>query len=190
MSVARLLRRWPPASQRQFCRGQLRALHSQCQGGAGLLVMTLVKIPLNTAAGAPSIAASPQADTCFLSGLRLPPLCPAIPCLPAGRPLAPAAAAAGRGLLQTAFWQPVARVARLTVCLSPPGPCSPTPPAAGLERVRASKALYCLAPVFTSKHYLRALQGEGRAGFARRPGPQGLQMQRSMRSITPLGPPS
>ena len=31
---------------------------------------------------------------------------------------------------------------------------------AGLERVRASRALYCLAPVFTRTQYLLALQGE------------------------------
>lgn len=36
-----------------------------------------------------------------------------------------------------------------------------SPPAGGLERVRRSRALRCFVPIFSSKQYVKALQGEG-----------------------------
>lgn len=41
----------------------------------------------------------------------------------------------------------------------------PPPRAGGLERVRRSRALRCFVPIFSSKQYVKALQGERSAGW-------------------------
>ena len=60
------------------------------------------------------------------------------------------------------------RFAAAAACRGLPPPHASYPAAApalsagGLERVRRSKALRCLVPIFSSKQYVKALQGEWR----------------------------